>query len=237
MLMSEQEGKSGFLPVEWSDDLVGDFKREIFDVYFQDEFSVSQWKKVLFNKKRPAGMQSCRVAYDNQMRKLKLNNAELGRLCHVLQMSCSQFNSVFATSINASNIPSSYAAFCKQSDNDRKSNIYRQCKEILERHGVVLIPPKMKRDDAEWERSRLFKRLDEADEADRELIEQARLRMAKRDVLRENAERQFDLLVHAIEKKNEVKSESSTKNATAKKSSETTKEKPSEKILQPTLFG
>lgn len=190
--MNKEEKQSCYLPIEWSDGLVEDFKRDVFDVYFQDKFSVSQWKKVLTSKKRPVGMQTCRVAYDNTARKLKLNNAELGRLCYVLQMTCTQFNSIFETNITASSIPSSYSSFCKQSENSRKTNIYRSSKEILERHNLLLFAPKMNAEDLEWERRCFFERLEEADEADREAIANAQKRIESRQRFRENAKEQFD---------------------------------------------
>lgn len=234
--MNKEEKESCYLPIDWSEALVEDFKRNVFDVYFQDEFSVSQWKKVLTAKKRPIGMQTCRVAYDNTARKLKLNNAELGRLCYILQMTCTQFNSIFATSITASNIPSSYSSFCKQSENTCKTNIYRLGKEILERHNLLLFAPKMNAEDLEWERRCFFERLEEADDADREKIATTQKAIEERQKLRENARMQFAKAERIIggEKTAEANLQNPIPSVRSEKKSD--KKKTEQKHLQTSLF-
>lgn len=234
--MNKEEKESCYLPIDWSDALVEDFKRDIFDVYFQDEFSVSQWKKVLTAKKRPAGMQTCRVAYDNTARKLKLNNAELGRLCYILQMTCTQFNSIFATSITASNIPSSYSSFCKQSENTCKTNIYRLGKEILERHNLLLFAPKMNAEDLSWERRAVFARLDEADESDREMIAFAQKRIESRQKFRENAQKQFDRAERITGGKKTEKTSIQIPNHKAEAEKKSDKKKTEQRHVQTSLF-
>lgn len=133
--------------LEWTPELVGDFKREIFDEYFHGDFSVEQWQKVLQTGKRCVGMQ--RVELRNKPKSGRgkaLNRSELGRLCYFLQFTPKVFNSIFATDILASHIPTSEKGFCKQSLNEEQTNIYLRVEEIFLRHAIPMFYPKMEAD-------------------------------------------------------------------------------------------
>ena len=180
--------------VQWSEELVEDLTREVFDIYFHAKYSADKWKKTLEKKRRTVGMQVNQVIYDSSGKPL-LNKTECGRLSHILGMTPREFSDIFGVKINASNIPSNPSAFCKQSDNDRNSNIYRLCKNIFLRHGIILLAPNMTRSDIKWERREFERSLAEEDEADSELIAMARERMQQRSRLRTKCIEQYEAAI------------------------------------------
>lgn len=143
----EVSDKYGFA-LEWTVGLVEDFKREVFDEYFHGDFSVEQWKKVLQSGKRCVGMQRVEVRMKPKSGTSEaLNKAELGRLCYLLQFTPKVFNSIFASDILASNIPSDAKAFCKQASSERASNVYATVEEIFLRHAIPMFHPQMRAKD------------------------------------------------------------------------------------------
>lgn len=137
--------------MEWDTGLVQDLTREVFDRYFFVKYPPSLWQKVLQAGKRCMGMQKNKPNEEDG--KPLLNNAELGRLSYILHMTTGNFNNLFGTRITPSNIPSGQKAFCKQSENEERTNIYRLCTDIFDRHDRVLFVPKMTPEDIkrEWE--------------------------------------------------------------------------------------
>lgn len=136
---------------EWDAGLVQDLTREVFDRYFYVKYPPAWWQKVLQTGKRCLGMQKNKPNEENG--KPLLNNAELGRLSYILRMTAGNFNNVFGTRIKPSNIPSTPKGFCKQSENEERTNIYRLCTDVFDRHDKVLFVPKMTPEDIkrEWD--------------------------------------------------------------------------------------
>ena len=69
--------------VQWSEELVEDLTREVFDIYFHAKYSADKWKKTLEKKRRTVGMQVNQVIYDSSGKPL-LNKTECGRLSHII---------------------------------------------------------------------------------------------------------------------------------------------------------
>lgn len=140
--------------MEWDTGLVQDLTREVFDRYFYVKYPPSAWQKVLQTGRRCMGMQKNKPNEENG--KVVLNNAELGRLSYILQMTAGNFNNIFGTSIKPSNVPSTMKGFCKQSENEERTNIYRLCVNIFDRHNKVMFVPQMNTDylKQEWEERR-----------------------------------------------------------------------------------
>lgn len=142
--------------LEWTPELVGDFKREIFDEYFHGDFSVEQWQKVLQEGKRCVGMQIVeRRETPKSGRGTALNKSECGRLCYFLQLMPKEFNSIFKIEkkistkpgISSSHIPSSVEDFCIQPNREKRSNVYATVEEIFSRHSIPIFYPKMTAED------------------------------------------------------------------------------------------
>ncbi len=148
--MNHIEEETKMQTEEWEMELVEDLKREVFDKYFVVKYSASDWKKILQNGKRHRGIQTNRCM-TTQYGKPLLNKSELGRLCYILKLTPNAFNNIFGTKITASSAPSSQKAFCKQSENDERTNIYSLCKEIFDRYGKPLLVPGMSEEDLEKE--------------------------------------------------------------------------------------
>lgn len=183
-------------PEEWNIELVKDLTREVFDVYFLMKYPPEVWKKVLQSGKRCRGVQKNEPV--KQDGKPLLNKSELGRLCYILKLSPSNFNNIFGTQINASNAPSSQKVFCKQSENDERTNIYRLCKEIFYRHCEPMPVPGMSEEDLMKEMQQYNNESDDRIAEMKALIEDEEKR--KREI-----QRRYSLLIDFMREKSKEK--------------------------------